>query len=123
MSLPNSVDIPPELRREMIRRARDKRLRDHKFSSEEPTVWNPTQVLNPECEIPFTHITVWHFIADQLEAGCAVTEVALRKPPGETAYEMTLKGAPGQPRIYVKVQLRNQGIYGRSFHNSTGAEK
>lgn len=105
----------------MVRRARDKRFRFVEFDPEEPSVWNPTQVLNPDCGIPFTDITAWHYIADQLEAGCAVLKVYLRLPPGETGYELRLRGAPGQAEIYVKVRLHRDKIKGRSFHNSTRA--
>lgn len=103
----------------MVRRARDKKLRTFLL---EPTVWNPTQVLDPESNIPFTDITAWHFIADQLESGCDVQAVELHRPRGEIGYVMLFQGAPGCPRIYVKVRLHKHRIIGRSFHNSTGGE-
>lgn len=106
----------------MVRRARDKRLRTFEFTTEEPTVWNPTQVLHPEYEIPFTDITAWHFIADQLDRGCRVKAIELDKPAGETGYVMLFQGAPGCPQIYTKLRLRGHRIIGRSFHNSTGGE-
>jgi hypothetical protein len=112
-------EMSAETRLELIRRARDKRLRSFEFTSEEPTVWKPTEVLNPNCEFPFTDLSAWHFIADQLEAGCAVQVVKLRKPPNELGYEMRFPGASGQPQIYVKVRLHGHRIIGRSFHNST----
>ena len=112
-------EMSAETRLELIRRARDKRLRSFEFTSEEPTVWKPTEVLNPNCEFPFTDLSAWHFIADQLEAGCAVQVVKLRKPPNELGYEMRFPGASRQPQIYVKVRLHGQRIIGRSFHNST----
>ncbi len=89
------------------------------FTPEEPVVWKPTEVLNPTCNLPFTDISAWHFIADQLEAGCAVHVVILRKPPNELGYEMRFPGATRQPQIYVKVRLHGHRIIGRSFHNST----
>jgi hypothetical protein len=89
------------------------------FTPEEPVVWKPTEVLNPTCDLPFTDISAWHFIADQLEAGCAVQVVILRKPPNELGYEMRFPGAARQPQIYVKVRLHGHRIIGRSFHNST----
>jgi hypothetical protein len=119
----SSAQIPIELRRELIRRARDKKLRLVEFTSEEPTVWNPTQVINPECGIPFTDISAWHFIADQLEGGCLIEPIVLEKPPGETAYFIRVPGAMGQPRIYAKVRLHKQKIIGRSFHNDTRGER
>jgi hypothetical protein len=111
--------ISTETRLELIRRARDKKLRSFEFTAEEPVVWKPTEVLNPSCDLPFTDISAWHFIADQLEAGCAVQVVTLQKPPNELGYEMRFLGASRQPQIYVKVRLHGRRIIGRSFHNST----
>lgn len=112
-------DLSAETRLELIRRARDKKLRSFEFTAEEPVVWKPTEVVNPNCDFPFTDISAWHFIADQLEAGCPVQIVTLRKPPNELGYEMRFPGSPGQPQIYVKVRLHGHRIVGRSFHNST----
>jgi hypothetical protein len=122
MESAGACDIPIEVRREMARRARDKKLRIDEHTPEDPTVWNPTQVLNPECGIPFTDITAWHFIADQLDLGCSVRIVELDKPKGAAGYEMSFQGFAGQPRIYVKVRLHKHRIIGRSFHNSTRGE-
>ena len=102
---PSQSEISAEIRLELIRRARDKK--------------RPTEVLNPECNIPFTDISAWHFVADRLEEGCAVAIVILRKPPDKIGYEMRLPGSLGQPQIYVKVRLHGNRIIGRSFHNST----
>jgi hypothetical protein len=92
MEDPPGPGIPQQLRTEMVRRARDKRSRFVEFDVTEPCVWNPTQVLNPQSNLPFTDITAWHYIADQLEGGCAVCAVCLRKPPGKTGYELRLRG-------------------------------
>jgi hypothetical protein len=111
--------ISTEIRLELVRRARDKNVRTFEFDPDEPVVWKPTEVLNPSCDLPFTDISAWHFIADQLESGCSVKVVILRKPPKELGYEMRFPGAPRQPQIYVKVRLHGKRIVGRSFHNST----
>jgi hypothetical protein len=116
---PSQSEISAEIRLELIRRARDKKRRSFEFCAEEPVVWKPTEVLNPECNIPFTDISAWHFVADRLEEGCAVAIVILRKPPDKIGYEMRLPGSLGQPQIYVKVRLHGNRIIGRSFHNST----
>jgi hypothetical protein len=121
MEAPESTGVSAELRAELARRARDRKSRFVEFDSEEPTVWNPTQVLHPECGIPFTDITAWHYIAEQLDKGCDVTQVCLRKPAGHIGYELDLEGAAGHPRIHVKVRLYKDKIKGRSFHNSTRA--
>lgn len=108
-----------DLRQEIARRARDKRLRRFDFSREEPVVWKPTEVINPDSGICFTDITAWHFVANQVEGGCDIYKVEFRKPPGAVGYELRLPGAPGCPPIYVKFRLVVNGILGRSFHNST----
>jgi hypothetical protein len=113
------LEISAETRVELVRRARDKKLRTFEFDPDEPVVWKPTEVLNPSCDLPFTDISAWHFIADQIEAGCSVEVVILRKPPDELGYEMRFQGAPHQPQIYIKVRLHGKRIVGRSFHNST----
>ena len=113
------AEVGGELRQEIARRARTKQLRSFDFCREEPVVWKPTEVINPDCGICFTDITAWHFIADRVEQGCAIYEVMLRKPPGAIGYELHLPGVPGSPGIYVKFRLIQNGIRGRSFHNST----
>jgi hypothetical protein len=113
------VECGIELRMEIARRARDKNRRRFDFCREEPVVWKPTEVVNPECGLCFTDIGAWHFIADQVERGCDIYEVELRKPPQTTGYELHLPGAPGNPPIYIKFRLVQREIRGRSFHNST----
>jgi hypothetical protein len=115
----NPSDCDAELRTEIVRRARDKGLRSFDFSREEPVVWKPTEVVNPQCGLCFTDVTAWHFIADRIEAGCPIHEVRLRKPDGAVGYELHLAGAPGHPPIYIKFRLVQSQIRGRSFHYST----
>jgi hypothetical protein len=107
------------IRPEIVRCARDRRLRTSDFTLEEPVVWKPYEVINPQCGIPFTDITAWHFIADQIEQGCPIAEIVLKKPPGEIGYELQILGAEGCPAIYVKIRIKHGRILGRSFHNST----
>ena len=113
------VECGIELRQEIARRARNKTLRRFDFCREEPVVWKPTEVMNPECGLCFTDISAWYFIADQVESGCDIYAVELRKPPKALAYELHLPGAQGNPPIYVKFRLVQNEIRGRSFHNST----
>lgn len=108
-----------DLRQEIARRARSRQLRRFDFCRDEPVVWKPTEVVNPESGICFTDTTAWHFIADRVEEGCDMYEVELRKPSGALAYELHLSGAPGCPPIYIKFRLVQNEIRGRSFHNST----
>jgi hypothetical protein len=77
------------------------------------------EVVNPECGLCFTDISAWEFIAVNVENGCKIQEVELRKPPNALAYELHLTGAPGCPPIYIKLRLVGNEIRGRSFHYST----
>ena len=71
-----------------------------------------------EFETQFTNAGAWELIASELEAGCEVKTVALRKPSGAKGYEMLIELAPGEPPVYIKVQLGAGKVIGRSFHYS-----
>lgn len=102
----------------MIRRARDKRLRQSVWKSTEPCCWHPYRVLHPVIGIPFTELSAWNFIADLLSAGHDVTTIALEKPPGQIGYVLKTAGYAGCPEIYIKLTLSSRYINGRSFHDS-----
>jgi hypothetical protein len=128
MSEPSNKD-PPEpgageealidARRELIRRARQRRSRVKDF----PNKWHPTEVLNPAFgDVVFTDVAAWEFIADRLERGVPFHEVPQEQPPGVKAFEMVidLGLGPSVRALYVKVRLGHGGqIMGRSFHYST----
>ena len=105
----------------MCRQCRDKRCRSSEFSVEQPTVWQPTQVMNPEYQdygMCFTPTGAWCFIADILEAGHPFEEKILKKPPGAVAYEAWVPLADGKV-VYIKLQPGGKIIFGRSFHYDT----
>jgi len=81
------------------------------------------EVLNPETGLPFTDAGAWNFIADLLDAGHPIVEVRLRRPPGETAFEMVVDMGKNASQIYIKVQIMKGLICGRSFHHSYRARK
>jgi hypothetical protein len=110
--------ISSEIRSELVRRARNKRLRTSAFSGEEPCDWRPHQVLQPESGLPFTDVGAWNFIADIVECGCDVREITMAKPLGKIGYEILAAGHQGCPQIYIKLTLSASLIHGRSFHNS-----
>jgi hypothetical protein len=110
--------IEDPIRRELIRRARDKKARQSAFSPSAPCDWRCHQVLKPESGLPFTEVEAWHFIADSLENGCPCHKIILDKPPGMTGYVIKLPGYPGCPEIYIKLTLTANKINGRSFHDS-----
>ena len=67
----------------------------------------------------FTEDGAWQFVADLLDAGQPLTEVALEKPPGKKGYVMKIPVKGWRP-IYIKLQLGSGQVFGRSFHHSIG---
>lgn len=112
------MSISQQIRIEIIRRARDKRLRTAKFTKQEPCEWRPWQVLHPKSGLPFSDAGAWNFIADLLEDGHEAATIILDKPPGMEGYEIVADGFRGCPKIYIKVTLPTNTVHGRSFHNS-----
>ena len=90
------------------------------FSADRPIDWSPGQVRNPDglLDTHFTDAAAWELIASRLEDGHPVEVVELRKPAGTTGYVMMIDIEPGQPHLYVKLQLGSGTIIGRSFHYS-----
>ena len=110
--------IPSNIRRELVRRARDKHRRQSVFRSTEPCDWRPHQVLRPESGLPFDDAGAWNFVADLLEAGHEVTEIVMEQPLGQVGYAMLIDGHSSCPKIYVKLTLSSSMVNGRSFHDS-----
>ena len=75
---------------------------------------NPSGVLDTH----FTDAAAWELIASKLEEGHPVDTIELRNPPGRTGYVMKVDVEPGQPQLYVKLQLGSGKVIGRSFHYS-----
>jgi hypothetical protein len=57
-------------------------------------------------------------VAELLEQGHPIEEVALTDPPGERAYVLNADLGPQQPKLYVKIQVKGGCVFGRSFHYS-----
>ena len=95
-----------------------KKCRITQWTKERPTVWQPTQVKNPESGFIFTEAGAWDFIADLLEAGHPLQSMILDHPPDKIGYVMKVSGGAGEREIYIKLQLGSGKIYGRSFHYS-----
>jgi hypothetical protein len=90
-----------------------------------PCDWAPTQV-ETKLGLYFTDAGAWELIAELLESGHPFQHITLRVPPGDVAYETTVRLRADLPVIYIKVQLKAGRIWGRSFHNdlrSAGGEK
>ena len=111
------MPIEDAIRRELIRRARDKHRRQSVSKSTEPCRWYPHRILHPVLGIPFTDVGAWNFIADLLSEGQEVTVINMEKPLGQVGYVMKTPGHKGCPYIYIKVTLSKNFINGRSFHD------
>lgn len=94
------------------------------FSRERPTDWRPGQVRNPNGRLDthFTDAAAWELIATLIDRGHPIEMVALNKPKGAKGYVMKVNLEPGQPQLYIKLQLGSGKIIGRSFHYSEQSE-
>ena len=110
------MPISSQIRDELARRARNKNYRQNLFRPQEPCDWRPRQVLQPESGLSFTDVSAWNFIADLLDLGHAVSEILMKKPPGQIGYVLIAKGYTDCPNIYIKLTLSSNMVNGRSFH-------
>ena len=108
------------VRSELVTLARKKKARVTAFSKERPTDWRPGQVRNPKggLDTHFTDATAWELIASKLEDGHGIEVIDLRKPPDTLGYVMKIWMESDRPLLYVKLQLGEEKIIGRSFHYS-----
>ena len=108
------------MRRELVLLARRRHARVTEFRPDRPTDWRPQQVRNPSgvLDTHFSNAAAWELIASKLEEGHPVETIELHRPPGRTGYVMKVDIEPGQPQLYVKLQLGSGKIIGRSFHYS-----
>lgn len=107
-------------RRNLVVLAKSRRTRSSDFTRDRPTDWRPEQVRNPDgmLDTHYSDAAAWELIASKLEDGHPVEIVELHKPPGAKGYVMKIDIEPGQPRLYVKLELGSKKIFGRSFHYS-----
>ena len=114
------LGVDADTRGQLVRAARNARARTTVFTSQRPTKWQPTGVLNPDGILDeyFTDATAWEFIALRLEAGEDVEVIELHKPEGAKGFVMKIELRPNLPRLYVKLQMGARGVIGRSFHYS-----
>src|SRR5438132_864689 len=104
-------EVPPEaaarmvsIRRDLARLCRSRKTRTAEFTRSQPTQWQPFRTIHPETKETFTEDGAWQFVADLLDAGQPLTEVALKKPPGKKGYVMEIPVKGWRP-IYIKLQL------------------
>ena len=112
-----SSDAHAAVRQEMLAILRRGR-RSSEFSRTAPTRWNPFQVVNPESGFPFGDAGAWDLIVQHLESGHPLECVELDKPPGKKGYVMMITLTVDRPPLYVKLQIGEGCVLGRSFHYS-----
>lgn len=86
------------------------------FGQERPTRWWFGKVIDPRNSDYFTIEGSWDFIAQILEEGYPIKEKDLDKPSGEIGYVLLYDASEGQ--IYIKFELCEDAVIGRSFHYS-----
>lgn len=91
-----------------------------KWSKERPVDWNPGSVIDPNSKIglSFTHRTCWVFIEQLLLDRHPIETITLDKPQGEKGYVMQFETESGPSDIYIKLEIANGQLIGRSFHYS-----
>jgi hypothetical protein len=107
------------VRQELIRLAMKKQCRRTDWSSAIPCDWAPQTVWDPRFGMFFTDAGAWAYIIDLLESGREFTAAKLKRPPETVGYEIVLRLALNLPELYIKIQIFQEKIWGRSFHNST----
>ena len=114
------TELDAATRRNLAQLASSRHTRTSAFSPARPTDWRPTQVRNPNglLDDHFTDSTAWELISSVLADGHPVEILELRKPPGARGYVMLIDIEPGQPQLYVKLELGAGKVLGRSFHYS-----
>ncbi len=90
-----------DIRNEIAPMRPQQNLRSFEFTSGEPVVWRPHEVINPESGLPFTDISAWHFIADQAEKGCPLQSISMRKPSGSTGHVIRPAKLAGKPSLFT----------------------
>lgn len=103
-----------DVRQRIIKLARDKKCRI--VPRNLPCRFTPNDVVNPNTGMYFDMVTAWYFIADLAESGHPIGEIMLDNPKGEKAYVMVVASEKDFSGVYIKVQLKGNMIYGRSFH-------
>jgi len=90
------------------------------WSKERPIDWRPDTVTNPDPDInmSFTPKTCWGFIEKLLLDRHPIEIITHEKPKGEKGYVMLFETESGLPDIYIKLQIINEILMGRSFHYS-----
>ena len=109
----------PDVRATLVRLCASRKTRRAEFTKAAPCRWQPRGLLHPSRPTEtFTDDSAWEFIRKHLTAGIEIVEIQLDHPPGKTGYVIKPGGCPPIETIYVKLQIGNGLVLGRSFHES-----
>ncbi len=95
-----------------------KRRRRATFTRRRPTDIRPAEFTNPETGYRLSRQGMWAEVVRLLETGVPLRRVALQQPAGEVAWDFVAELWPGQPTLYVKLQILGSTVRLRSFHTS-----
>lgn len=88
------------------------------FTRWRPTDIRPWEFTNPETGYPLSRQGMWAEVVRLLKTDVPLGRVVLRQPAGEVAWDFVTELWPGQPLLYVKLQLLSSTVRLRSFHPS-----
>jgi len=112
-------EVSDAVRRLLIQRCGSRKTRGSSWSRPMPTDWKPEHLVHPLRQgETFTEDSAWQFIQDLLVEGCPIDVIPLDKPPNAKGYVIIVKGHPPIDKIYIKLQLTADKVWGRSFHES-----
>lgn len=83
----------------------------------DPSRWEPYAVHDPRYDELFTDAAAWDYIAELVELGDGLRQVALREPKGCVGYEL-IHVLSDKRVLYIKFRLAGGIVIGRSFHYS-----
>lgn len=106
-----------DIRKRLTLLCRSSRKRTSIFTKKRPNRWSPTSICRPGSIDPFTEAGAWEFIATCLEDGVEIEVITLDKPPDKIGYVMLVPCDHGE-KIYIKLEIVGDMVFGRSFHVS-----
>ncbi len=108
---------PDEIRKQLAKLCRSTRTRTETWTRKRPNRWSPETICAPGTIDAFTNAGAWEFIAQCLDDGVDIEVMTLDKPPGKTGYVMLVPGNHNES-IYIKLEIAESKVIGRSFHVS-----
>jgi hypothetical protein len=114
------IDASPAERDLLVAACRGGNRQFVEHSDERPSEWRPYEVLDLRLatwNICFTDAAAFQFAADKIESGHPVEKVKLARPPGADGYAIKIAWPDGRV-LYIKLEIKGEIVFGRSFHFS-----